>query len=156
MFRSGKVRKDPEILAGLFFVVFGIAVIFGALGLPLGTPLEPKPGFFPLLAGIFLAVVSLIYFTGHLRKSGSGIQSSGVWRRPAGLIAGLCLYSLILDFAGYVIATILLSVIILRILETPKWWRIVPLGFAASVGSYLLFDVILGVTLPPGLLKGLF
>jgi len=156
MFRSGKMWRDPEILSGLFFLIFGIAVIIGALGLPLGTPLEPKPGFFPLLAGIFLSALSFIYLIRLATGSGSEIRSAGVWTRPAGLIAGLGVYTLILNFVGYLIATILLSVIVLRVLETPKWWRVIVLGSAAALSSYLLFDVILGVTLPPGLLKGLF
>jgi putative tricarboxylic transport membrane protein len=142
-------------LAGFFFLIFGIAVTFGALDLPLGTPLDPRPGFFPLLAGIFLTGVSFIHLVRAFSKGTSGMPSFGAWWRPASLMAGMAIYSVILDFVGYVVATIILSVIILRISETKKWWKIIAVSFAASLGSYVLFDRILGVTLSPGLLRGI-
>lgn len=83
------------------------------------------------------------------------MPSFGAWWRPASLMAGMAIYSVILDFVGYVVATIILSVIILRISETKKWWKIIAVSFAASLGSYVLFDRILGVTLSPGLLRGI-
>jgi hypothetical protein len=49
---------------------------------------------------------------------------------------------------------IVLSLAILRILETTTWWKLASISLAASIGSYILFDRILGVTLPLGILKG--
>jgi putative tricarboxylic transport membrane protein len=150
------MRKNGDILAGFFFLFFGIAVIIGSLGLPLGTPLDPKPGFFPLLAGIFLSGLSIVHLVLAFlkRKKSAEIQAFGAVWRPASMIAGLFIYSFILDPVGYVIATIILSVIILRILESKSWWRLVTISIGASIGTYVLFDRIMGVTLPLGILKG--
>ena len=83
------------------------------------------------------------------------MQAFGKVWRPAFLIAGLFIYTFILDLVGYIIATIVLSVIILRILESKSWWKLSAISLASSVGTFILFDRILGVTLPLGLLKGL-
>jgi putative tricarboxylic transport membrane protein len=150
------MRKNGDMWAGFFFAFFGIAVVIGSLGLPLGTPLDPQPGFFPLLAGVFLSGLSIVHLARVFlkRKGSSKMQAFGAVWRPAFLIAGLFIYTFILDPVGYVIATIFLSVIILRILESKSWWKLVTISVAASIGTYVLFDRIMGVTLPLGILKG--
>ena len=149
------MRKNGDMWAGFFFLFFGVAVVIGSLGLPLGTPLDPQPGFFPLLAGVFLSGSSIIHLVRTFLKKSGPMQAFGAMGRPASLIAGLFIYSFILAPVGYVIATIMLSVMILRILESKSWWRLVTISVAASIGSFILFDRILGVTLPLGILKGL-
>ena len=148
--------KRGEIWAGCFFLLLGIGDIIGALRLPLGTPLDPKPGFFPLVAGIFLSCLSVLYLLRVFLKTSSGNQAFGIAWRPGLLILGLFIYSVILDPLGYVTAMIILSLIILLILGTKTTWKLAAVSLSASVGSYLLFDRILGVTLPPGILKGLW
>jgi len=147
------VLKKGDVLAGIFFLIVGIGDIIGALGLPLGTPLDPKPGFFPLLAGVFLLCLSIIFLVRAFLKRNTERQAFGAVWRPGLMIGGLVIYTLILDLAGYVIATLILSLTILRILETKRWWRLVTISLAASIGSYILFDRVLGVTLPLGILK---
>jgi len=39
-------------------------------------------------------------------------------------------------------------------LESKSWWKLVTISVAASIGTYVLFDRIMGVTLPLGILKG--
>jgi len=148
------MRKNGDMWAGFFFAFFGIAVVIGSLGLPLGTPLDPQPGFFPLLAGVFLSGLSIIHLIRAFLKKSGPMQAFGTVWRPAFLIAGLFIYTFILDPVGYVIATIFLSVIILRILESKSWLKLVTISVAATIGTYVLFDRIMGVTLPLGILKG--
>ena len=145
--------KRGDILAGFFFLLIGVGDIIGALGLPLGTPLDPKPGFFPLLAGIFLSCLSILYLLRALMKGRREMKPLGAAWRPGLLIIGLFIYSAILDRLGYVMAMIILSVIILRILETKPWWKLVAVSLISSIGSYVLFDRVLGVNLPLGVLK---
>jgi putative tricarboxylic transport membrane protein len=151
------MQKNGDMWAGLFFLFLGIAVVVGSLRMPLGTPLDPQPGFFPLLAGIFLSGLSIVHLVLAFlkRKKSLNMRSFGTVWRPAFLIVGLFIYTFILDPVGYVIATLFLSVIILRILESKSWWKLSAISLASSVGSFILFDRILGVTLPLGLLKGL-
>jgi len=144
-----------DMWAGFFFLLIAVGDIIGALDLPLGTPLDPKPGFFPLLAGAFLLCVSILYLLRALTK-GSGVRKTfGAAWRPGLLIIGLFIYSVMLNPLGYVMAMIILSVIILRILETKPWWKVVAVSLISSIGSYFLFDRVLGVNLPLGVLKTL-
>ena len=142
-------------MAGLIFVLIGVGVIIGALKLRVGSATEPQPGFFPFVGGVLLLILSSILFVQGLRGRSLGTKAFGELRRPAILIVAMVVYVVILDGVGYVIATIMLSAIVLRILETKSWWVIVVASLVLSVGSYILFDRLLGVTLPNGILAKL-
>ena len=81
------MRKNGDMWAGFFFAFFGIAVVIGSLGLPLGTPIDPHPGFFPLMTGIFLSGLSIIHLICAFLKKSGPMQAFGAVGRPAFLIA---------------------------------------------------------------------
>ncbi len=139
-------------MAGLILILIGAGVIVGALKLRVGSATEPQPGFFPFVGGVLLLILSSILLVQTLRGRSVGTKAFGELRRPAILIVAMAGYVIILDGVGYVIATIMLSAIVLRILETKSWWVIVAVSVLLSVGSYILFDRLLGVTLPSGIL----
>ena len=67
----------------------------------------------------------------------------------------MVIYVAILEEIGFVLATVMLSAMVLRILDTKSWWVLVAASLVLSVGSYVLFDRLLGVTLPGGVLTRL-
>jgi putative tricarboxylic transport membrane protein len=69
---------------------------------------------------------------------------------------GLVIYVLIFDIAGYILATVILSVIVLRVLEPKTRWIFAVVSLILAIGSYLLFDRLLGVLLPGGILERFF
>jgi putative tricarboxylic transport membrane protein len=72
------------------------------------------------------------------------------------IVLGLVVYVLIFDLAGYIVATIVLSAIVLRVMETKKRWILAVMSLILAVGSYVLFDRVLGVLLPNGILARFF
>jgi putative tricarboxylic transport membrane protein len=148
--------KKGEIIVTLFFAFVGIGCIVASLQLPIGTPLDPRPGFFPLLAGGFLVFLSILNLIRAFFKKSAITKAFGPMRKPAFLIASFFIYSFILTPTGYVIATIFLSGAILGTLDVKPWWKLILISLVTSAGSYILFDRILGVTLPLGPLKGMF
>jgi len=149
------MRKLGDVLAGLLLVLIGAGVIIGALKLHVGSATEPQPGFFPFVGGVLLILLSSVLLMKGLRGTSIGTKAFGELKRPIILIVGMVVYVIIFDWVGYVIATIILSAIVLRILETKSWWVLTVVSLVLSVGSYILFDRLLGVTLPPGILSKL-
>ena len=149
------MRKLGDVLAGLLLVLIGAGVIIGALKLHVGSATEPQPGFFPFVGGVLLILLSSVLLMKGFRGTSIGTKAFGELRRPIILIVGMVVYVIIFDWVGYVIATIILSAIVLRILETKSWWVLTVVSLVLSVGSYILFDRLLGVTLPPGILSKL-
>jgi putative tricarboxylic transport membrane protein len=146
------MRNLGDIFASIFFICIGIGFMIGALGLGLGKPTEPQPGFLPFLGGIVLVLLSGILLFQARHKGRGEPQALGKLRAPAIVILGLIAYVATLDSLGYVITTAILSAIVLRVLETKSLWVLTVTSLILAIGSYLLFDQLLGVPLPSGIL----
>jgi putative tricarboxylic transport membrane protein len=149
------MKNSSDVVGSLFLFLLGIGAIGGAIQLHVGTPTEPQPGFFPLLAGISLVVLSTIIFLkawfGHRQKE----EAFGEVRRPALLLGVMIVLVAVLDRLGYVIGTFIASGLILRILNVKSWWVLLLTSFCLSIGTYILFDRLLGIELPVGILARL-
>jgi putative tricarboxylic transport membrane protein len=150
------MRKLGDLFASLFFIALGIGVTVGGIRLGLGKIVEPEPGFFPFLSGVTLTILSLVLFFQALIGRRAGTRASGKLWRPAAIVMGLVIYVLIFDIAGYILSTVILSVIVLRVLEPKTRWIFAVVSLILAVGSYLLFDRLLGVLLPGGILERFF
>jgi putative tricarboxylic transport membrane protein len=146
------MRKLGDVIGGLFLLFISIGAILGAMRLHVGKVSEPQPGFFPFCGGVALAVVSGILLFQALSGRSKGTEAFGALWRPIIMIIGLVVYVALLDSLGYIIATIVLSAILLRVLGTKKWWVLAMATLIIAFGSYILFDRLLNVTLPGGIL----
>lgn len=149
------MKKRGDIVGSFFGTFIGVAVMIGAIRLRLGTPSEPQPGFFPFVAGVILVVLCVILLLRAFSGRGEGADPFGELWRPAILAIGLFTYSLLLDSMGYIITTIILSLVVLRVLDTKTWLKLVAISLILSIGTYFLFDRLLDVPLPRGILTGI-
>ena len=147
------MKNAGDLLGSVFLFVLGVGAIIGAVRLQVGSLTEPQPGFFPFVGGLVVAVFSAILFLqGWLGKSREQ-AAFGEIGRPALLLAVMILLVLVLDRLGYVIGTFIASILILRILGVKSWRALILTSLCLSVGTYVLFDRLLGVDLPVGLLS---
>lgn len=143
------MRKPGEIVAGLCFLSIGIGFTAGAVQLRIGAPTEPQPGFFPFWDGVILIALSAVFL---FRAWGGRAGESHAFGRlggPAVVVLSLILYVATMETVGYVITTALLSAVVLKVLET-KPRVLVLMSLILAIASYLIFDRLLGVTLPLG------
>lgn len=149
------MRKPGEIVVGLCFLAIGLVFTAGAVKLQIGTPTEPQPGFFPFLDGLVLILLSLVFLTLAWRGRIGQSHPFGKLGGPVIVVIGLVLYVAVLEPLGYLIATVFLSAVVLKVLET-KTGILLLVSLALPLVSYLLFDRLLGVTLPAGILARFF
>jgi len=147
------MQKKDDVMVSLILIILGGWVIFGAIKLRVGSITDPSTGFFPFLGGALLIIFSLILLLQALKGHSLAGKPFGEIRQPAILVGGMVVYIGIFDWVGYVIATMILSGIILYILKSKSVWIATVISIGISVGSYLLFDRLLGVSLPSGFLK---
>ena len=145
------MRKPGEIVAGLCFAVIGILFVIGAVKLQVGVPTEPRPGFFPFIDGIILIVLSALFLVQVWGGRAGESRVFGKMGGPVLVVLMLILYVATLEILGYVITTTILSAVVLKVMKT-KPRIIILVSLILSVMSYLLFDRLLGITLPRGLL----
>ena len=145
------MRKQGEIIAGLCFLAIGIGFTVGAVSLKIGVPTEPLPGFFPFWDGVILIALSAIFLFQAWGGRAGESHAFGRLGGPAVVVLALVLYVAAMETVGYVITTTLLSAAVLKVLET-KPRALVLMSLILAAASYLIFDRLLGVTLPLGLL----
>ncbi len=146
------MKNTGDVVGSFFLFLLGIGAVIGAIRLHVGSPTEPQPGFFPLLGGLSLVVLSsIIFFKGGTGQSQKKMVFGEVGR-PALLLVVMIVLVAVLDRLGYVIGTFLASGLILRILNVKSWRVLILTSLCLSIGTYILFDKLLGIELPVGIL----
>jgi hypothetical protein len=136
--------------SGTFFVLLGLFVIWERRVLPLGTPGNPGPGYFPLLLAILLILMGGILV---IRGRQSVALRSVQWpeARTALAILGCCIFAtLAMETIGYRVTMVLILGFLFGFLERLKIWQVFALTLFLAFGSFWLFDTFLKVPLPRG------
>ncbi|HVP80897.1 MAG TPA: tripartite tricarboxylate transporter TctB family protein [Thermodesulfobacteriota bacterium] len=149
------MKNRSDAVGSLFLFLLGLGAIIGAIRLKVGSPTEPQPGFFPFLGGLSLAVFSTVIFIKGWVGQGQEKVAFGEIGRPALLLVVMIALVAVLDSVGYVIGTFIASVLILRILNAKSWRTLLLTSLCLSIGTYILFDKLLGIDLPVGILARL-
>ena len=149
------MKDRSSILGGFLFFLVGMAATIGAIQLDLGTLTEPQPGFFPFVGGVILVILSVtLILQGWMRNDGEPLVF-GELRRLALFLGVIIAFIALLDQWGYVICALIASILILRILSIKSWRVLILTSLCLSIGTYILFDRLLGIDLPMGFLSRL-
>ena len=103
------LANNKDVWAGLMLIAIGAAAIFVARSYPFGTALRMGPGFFPVVLGGLLIVFGLAVLAIGLRQ---GESMTGSWSLRALVILplSLILFGLLMEYAGFVPAMLVLIV----------------------------------------------
>ena len=71
-------------------------------------------------------------------------------RGSLGLVAALLLFALLLPLLGYVVSSAALFVAAALLLGAPRGWKVVAYGWTLAAVVFLIFDRLIGLTLPTG------
>jgi len=147
-----------EFHSAFFFFVLGIVVIAGGLKLGFGQWQNPGQGFMAVLAGIALAFLSAVWIVltiiKHEKRSPKSFFATGQSQRHVLLtLLSLMLYALVLNALGFLLTTFLFLVFLFRVIKPQSWTRMLITALIISIGSFFLFEVLLKVQFPQGLLN---
>jgi putative tricarboxylic transport membrane protein len=146
------MKNKADVIGGGVLLALSIATGIGAISLKVGSPIEPQPGFFPFAGSLILFIFSgIIVFLGCCGKERVP-EAGGDRGRPAALVAVMAAQVAVLSTVGYVISTLVVAGFILWIMKVRSWRVIIITSLCLSIGTYLLFDKLLGVDLPVGIL----
>jgi putative tricarboxylic transport membrane protein len=149
--------NNDQISSAFWFAV-GLAIVFASLPYGLGGITAPDTGFLPFLTGVCVCFFAVVVFIDGTRERRKGVRWSNpfakvTWSKPVAAMAALVVYALILDAAGFILATMLLVGFLLRGIY-PQRWRVVLIGATlTSLVTYVVFGVWLETQLPAGLLS---
>ena len=138
-----------ELKSGLFFFGLSWLVVWESFRVELGTLKEPGSGFLSLCAGLAFGALSVVLMLRGWKVREARKPHS--WRVILAL-ASLFVYSLVLDWLGFVAASFLLVEILFRIGQPRPWWFLLGISALVTFLSYLVFGVFLHVYFPKGFL----
>ena len=149
--------RGLDIFSGLFLLLFAIFIAVESYRLGLGEWNNPGAGYFAFGAALVLGIMSLSVFVKGLRKRPEkeiSISDSErlQWQNVVSVLTGMIVYTFIFDKIGFILSTFLLIVFFLRVVAPQRWFVTILTAFFCAVGSYLLFNVLLGAELPKGVL----
>jgi putative tricarboxylic transport membrane protein len=148
--------RRRELAAAAVLLAFGLFAIAQAGGLRFGAVAAPGPGFFPvcLATALCLTAIGLIVQAWRAAPTATVAPTAGTRRfAVVGTLTSLLLYALVLEWAGFLLATFALLVFFFRALQRQSWLVVVAGSLATSLLSYLVFRTWLGVNLPGGLVS---
>lgn len=143
-------------LVGVIMVVAAASVLVDASRLPSASdPLGPAA--FPLGIGVLLGLIGLAlaianhrYALVWLRVRRGGVVRRGNGLRTALMLGALLVFAAVLPSLGFFVPAVLLYVCVAMLLEAPRGWHLPITGILLAGVIVLLFDRVIGLTLPAG------
>src|SRR3972149_4087645 len=125
-----------DLKSGFFFLVFSLFVLWESLRLGLGSLHNPGSGFLSFCMGVILAAFSLT-----LIRKGWGIRESRKAHSHRVILAlvSIIVYSLVLDYLGFIVATFFLVGIFFRLGQPRRWWLLIGISGLVTFLMYLVF-----------------
>jgi Tripartite tricarboxylate transporter TctB family len=152
------IKSQKDFFSGLMFTLVGAGFAWGATNYNVGTGARMGPGYFPLLLGIFLAVLgafitfySLVEHTEDGEPVGAFAWKPIVYILGANLIFGVLLGglpSIGLPPMGLIAGIYALVIVASKAGETFDLKEVLILATVLAIGSYLAFIVALKLQMP--------
>lgn len=148
--------RKINIYTSLFLMLLALAICVSSIRLSLYARRGPGPGFMGFGTGGVLFLLSLHLFLKNLFSSKREAIEKAVfrnWKVNAGVLCLLIFYALFLEKLGFVLDVFIVLSLLFAISKNMKWYVIIGSSVLISLGSYILFSVLLGIGLPTGVLN---
>jgi len=148
-----------DIAVGFAAIALLVAVVVLSERFPLPHRFQLGAAVFPRIVAVLLALVggsiALTRIVAGLRKTTAATTEYVVIESPRHVLAALAaliLYGMFLRPLGFLIVTPMFLLFTLRLLGVRSWIVIVLIAALSTAGIWIVFDMLLGVPLPNGLL----
>ncbi len=145
--------NNSEFWTGVIGLGLGVFVIRSGLKLKLGTINDPGSGFMLFYIGLLMCAFAVTIVLASITEGGPTFGSrweDARWSKPVLIIVCLIAYAFALEPLGFLIATIPLMLLLLRIIDPVRWTLAIPLAIAAPVGVWWVLKHGLAIMLPTG------
>lgn len=146
------MRRADQV-TGVIVLIFSLAVMEGSRRLPPSGTFGPGAGFLPFWLGVLMAVLSVMLMVTANRRPVAAPRKPlfpdlQVLVPVLLTVGGLAAYILLLERTGFLLGTALLTTYLLGVVEREAWSKTVLVAVLNSVALYVIFRLLLGVSLP--------
>ncbi|QUS38564.1 tripartite tricarboxylate transporter TctB family protein [Tardiphaga alba] len=145
--------NNSEFWTGVIGLGLGAFVINSGLKLKLGTINDPGSGFMMFYIGLMMCAFAVGIILASVTEGGPTFGSrweDARWSKPVLIIVCLIAYAFALEPLGFLVATIPLMLLLLRIIDPVRWTLAIPLAVLAPVGVWWVLKHGLAIMLPTG------
>ncbi len=143
-------KNSPAI----FFLLFSVFICIESVKLGLGFWHKPGAGFVPFWSGVLIGILALLMLVQNIWFNKTDVTEEAKvktnWKAIILVLVYYLGYILILDYLGFIIATILFVGIVLKSIEKKGWFLAAGASLAMAFATYYLFKVWLQAELPEG------
>jgi putative tricarboxylic transport membrane protein len=146
--------NNSELWGGLIGLALGVFVTWSGLKLKLGTINDPGSGFVLFYTGILMCVFAATIIIAAVTEDGPTFGArwkDARWTKPLLVIACLIVFSLALDRLGFLLSTIPLMLLLLRLVDPVRWSLSIPIALLAPLGVWWVLKRLLLIQLPSGI-----
>jgi putative tricarboxylic transport membrane protein len=146
--------NNSELWGGLIGLALGIFVIRSGLKLKLGTIHDPGSGFVLFYTGILMCAFAATITVAAVTEGGPTFGSrwkDARWTKPIVVIACLTAFAFALDPLGFLLSSIPLTLLLMRLIDPVRWELAIPISLAVPTGMWWLLKHGLGIQLPSGM-----
>jgi len=143
--------RRSETWLNVFWVVLGLAICAYSFRLRIYGTNGPATGFFPMLAGAVVLATGLGLLLAQKSRVEGGLHfwpEQGSARRVWLVLGGLALLIVLMRYAGFIIAALVMMPLLLRAIEGRSWPFVLCVGAVSAAIVYLVFSTLLGTVLP--------
>lgn len=145
--------KKTDLITGIVLLVFSTYVVLEAARMPLAVEFAPGYGFFPFWLGVLMMFLSVLLLVNTWRRPAKPDEKPPFTNRQSVksvvlIMLALAGYIIIIDSVGYLLSTLLFVLFLLLVVEGEKRRTAVLIAVVTAVSLYVIFQVILQVSLP--------
>jgi putative tricarboxylic transport membrane protein len=151
-------NKVVEQVFNAFWILFGIGICIQSIRHGLWNPAGPGSGFIPFLTGLLIGVTGLLLFLGERSKGSKKEETGKFWenrmamKRVLYLVGSLCLMAFIMLKLGFLLSSVLVTILMIRVIEPKKWITVIVVSVGSCLSIYFLFKSLMQINLPKGFL----
>lgn len=135
----------------VFWIVLGAAVAAHSWQIGVTGPTGPESGLFPLIAGLIMAGAGLTLLLRPASAAHAPDWPRGAaLGRVAGVVAGIGCMAVGVNYLGFVIASAVTMMVLLRTIERSSWIGSIALAAGSVAVVAWVFGQLLGMPLPRG------
>lgn len=148
--------NNSELWGGLIGLALGGFVIWSGLKLKLGTINDPGSGYVMFYTGILICLFASSIIVAAIVEGGPTFASrwqNTRWTKPLLVIACLTAFSLALNPLGFLLSSIPLMLLLLRVIDPVRWTLAIPLAVLVPLGMWWILKRLLLIQLPSGMFE---
>lgn len=152
--RAKSALNNSELWGGLVGLALGIFVVWAGLKLKIGNINDPGSGFVLFYTGLLMCVFAFTIIVSAVTEGGPTVASlwAGTrWTKPLVVIVCLAAFAFLFEPLGFLLASIPLLLLLLRVIDPVRWTLAIPLAVLVPLGVWFVLKRALLIQLPSGI-----